>query len=52
MLEICWSSNNSLVCQNNEDPVLILKKHGKDMSRKGSFDSGIGMQVLLALIKP
>jgi hypothetical protein len=25
--------------------VLVLKKHGKDMSRKGSFDSGIGMQV-------
>ncbi len=25
--------------------MLVLKKHGKDMSRKGSFDSGIGMQV-------
>ena len=31
--------------QNNEDPVLLLKKYGKDVSRKGSFDSGIGMQV-------
>ena len=29
--------------------MLVIKKHGKDVSRKGSFDSGIGMQVLVVL---
>ena len=29
--------------------MLVIKKHGKDVSRKGSFDSGIGMQVLVLL---
>lgn len=29
---------------NNEDPVLVIKKISRDMSRKSSFDSGIGLQ--------
>ena len=32
--------------------MLVIKKHGKDVSRKGSFDSGIGMQVLVLLRTP
>jgi len=30
--------------QNNEDPVLVIKKISRDVSRKSSFDSGIGLQ--------
>ena len=29
---------------NNEDAILVLKKVSKEMSRKSSFDSGIGLQ--------
>ena len=29
---------------NNEEPVMVIKKHSKDMSRKSSFDSGVGLE--------
>jgi len=35
---------NMFLPPNNEDPVLVIKKISRDMSRKSSFDSGIGLQ--------
>merc|ERR1711892_1301844 len=30
--------------ENNEEPVLVIRKISRDVSRKSSFDSGIGLQ--------
>ena len=35
---------NMFLPSNNEEPVMVLKKHSKDMSRKSSFDSGVGLE--------
>ena len=35
---------NMFLPQNNEDAVMVLKKISRDVSRKSSFDSGIGLQ--------
>merc|ERR1711973_708443 len=35
---------NMFLPQNNEDAVLVLRKVSREMSRKSSFDSGIGLQ--------
>ena len=35
---------NMFLPPNNEEPVMVIKKHSKDMSRKSSFDSGVGLE--------
>ena len=35
---------NMFLPANNQDAVLVLKKVNRDVSRKSSFDSGIGLQ--------